>query len=76
MIGPVTSRGQYQGMLQILQYNRRFYGSALAGVVLALLISPHVQPMRRGLVVSGAGITLYCLYWSRTTSTIGSRSMT
>jgi SAM-dependent methyltransferase len=61
MIGPVMSRGQYQGMLQILQYNRRFYGSAVAAVLLALLISSRVAPICRALLLSSAGLTLFWL---------------
>ena len=61
MIGTVTSRGQYQGMLQILQYNRRFYGSAVAGVAFTMLISLRAAPMWRALLLSGAGLTLFWL---------------
>ena len=56
---PVASRGRYQGMVQILQYNRRFYGSALAAVALALLISPRLPPMWRVLLLSAAAPTLF-----------------
>jgi SAM-dependent methyltransferase len=63
MSGPVERqvavRGRYQGMLQILQYNRRFYGSALAGLVLALFISPHVPPVWRALLLSAAAPTFF-----------------
>ena len=58
---PAGARGRYQGMLQILQYNRRFYGSALAGVALALLVSAGVTPMWRALLLSGVAPTLFWL---------------
>jgi SAM-dependent methyltransferase len=54
-------RGRYQGMVQILQYNRRFYGSALAAVALAFLISSRVSPMWRVLLLSAAAPTLFWL---------------
>jgi SAM-dependent methyltransferase len=55
----MNGRGRYQGMVQILQYNRRFYGSALAAVALALFISPRVPPMWRVLLISAAAPTLF-----------------
>ena len=54
-------RGRYQGMVQILQYNRRFYGSAVAAVVLALFIVPRVPPTWRILLLSAATPTLFWL---------------
>jgi SAM-dependent methyltransferase len=56
-----ATRGPYRGVLQILQYNRRFYGSALAGVAISLFIAPRVTPMWRVLLLSGAALTLFWL---------------
>jgi SAM-dependent methyltransferase len=56
-----SERGRYQGMIQILQYNRRFYGSAVSAVVLALLIALRVPPMWRVLLLSAAAPTLFWL---------------
>jgi SAM-dependent methyltransferase len=57
----MSARGQYQGVIQILQYNRRFYGSALAGAALALFIARGAPPVWRLLLLSGAAITLFWL---------------
>ncbi len=54
-------RGRYQGMIQILLFNRRFYGSAVAALALVLLISPRVPPMWRVLLLSAAAPTLFWL---------------
>lgn len=54
-----TSRGQYQGVLQILHFNRRFYVSgitAVAGTGLALLFLPHLW---RPVFLPAAGLALF-----------------
>jgi len=61
MNGAVAVRGRYQGMLEILQYNRRFYACTLAGAVLALFLAAGVPPGWRVLLLSGATPALFWL---------------
>jgi SAM-dependent methyltransferase len=50
----VTTRGPYQGVLQILQFNRRMYLIAATGIVAAALAWPFLPTPGRIALLSGA----------------------
>jgi SAM-dependent methyltransferase len=54
MKNAVAGRERYQGVRQILQYNRRFYVGALVGVTAAFLMALRVPPVWRALLLSSA----------------------
>lgn len=56
----VAGRGRYQGLRQILRYNRRLYVRTLASVAALLLMALPAPPVWRALLLSGA---LPALFW-------------
>jgi SAM-dependent methyltransferase len=52
-------RRPYQGVLQILQFNWRFYVATAGGVGVALLALPHLPPLGRIVLLPGAALALF-----------------
>jgi SAM-dependent methyltransferase len=57
----VALRRPWQGVLEIFDFNRRFYLGTIAGVGAALCALPFLPEPARAAILSGAGLALY---WS------------
>jgi hypothetical protein len=57
----IPMRHPYQGVLQILQFNGRFYAVAAAGALAALLIAPFLPHALRIALLLAAAPALYWL---------------
>ncbi len=53
------TRGSYQGVLQILRFNRRMYFVAAAGIVTAALVWPFLPPFGHIILIVGATPSLF-----------------
>src|SRR5262249_15396548 len=56
-----TKRGQFQGVRQILQYNRPYSLAALAAITAASLLALRVPNAPRALLLAGAAMAAYWL---------------
>jgi SAM-dependent methyltransferase len=61
MNGAGARRGAFQGVLQILRFNRRFYLTSIAGITAALLVASQASPAWRAMLQGGC---LLALFWT------------
>lgn len=60
MNAAAADRGRFQGVRQILQFNRRFYAGTLVGVAVAFTLIPYVPGIWRLLLM---GASLPAFFW-------------
>jgi Methyltransferase domain len=55
----LAKRGKYQGLFQILNYNRHFYGIAAIAILLVLTLMPRLSFAIRWIAFAGTSVVLF-----------------
>jgi SAM-dependent methyltransferase len=59
MNGAGAPRGAFQGVLQILRFNQRFYLTSIGGMTVASLVASQVSPAWRAMLQGGCFLALF-----------------
>jgi hypothetical protein len=59
MNGTPVTRGRFQGVLQILRFNWRFYLAATGGAAIAFLVAVQLPPLWRVPLIAGCSLAIY-----------------